>query len=114
MVVRKLKDVPFADIKGYENVEKQIVIGPEEGSKEIVMRYFTLKPGGMSPCHSHDFPHLVKIEAGSGAVKDAEGNERLLERGDYIYVNDNEVHQFRNTGAETFAFICIVPERGEK
>jgi len=113
MIVKRLKDVPFADLKGYENLTKQIVLGPEDGSKEIVLRYFSVEPGGASPHHSHDFPHLVKIEGGKGVLIDAAGDERPLEAGDFIYINDNEVHNFRNAGSESFDFICIVPIRGE-
>jgi quercetin dioxygenase-like cupin family protein len=113
MVIKKLSDIPFADLQGYDHVKKQIVIGPDDGSQEIVLRYFSIEPGGMSPHHTHDFPHLVKIEAGKGSVTDAMGNEHQLQIGDYIYINNNEPHHFRNTGSETFDFICIVPKRGE-
>ena len=114
MIIKKLSDVPSAELKGYENVTKQIVIGPDDGSNEIVLRYFSLGPGGASPHHSHDFSHLVKIEAGCGVVIDATGKERQLQAGDYVYVDENERHNFRNTGAEPFDFICIVPIRGER
>ena len=113
MIIKKLQDVPFTSVEVYEQVKKQIVIGPDDGSKEIVMRYFSLEPGGASPHHSHDFPHLVKIEAGEGVAIDKNGNEHQVKQGDYVYINDNETHQFRNIGSKTFAFICIVPERGE-
>ena len=33
--------------------------------------------------------------------------------GDYVFINDNEVHHLKNTGNEPFDFICIVPRRGE-
>jgi len=113
MTIKKLADVPFADLKGYDKVEKQIVIGPDDGSKEIVLRNFTLGPGGSTPHHSHDWPHLVKIETGKGIAIDAAGNEKPVEAGDFVYVNDNDMHQFRNTGTTPFSFICIVPMRGE-
>ena len=113
MIIKKLQDVPFTSVEGYEQVKKQIVIGPDDGSKEIVMRYFSLEPGGASPHHSHDFPHLVKIEAGEGVAMDTNGNEHPVKQGDYVYINDNEIHQFKNGGSKPFAFICIVPERGE-
>ena len=70
MFVKKLQDVPFADLHGYDKVEKQIVIGPDDGSDEIVMRYFTLAQDGSSPYHSHDWPHLVRIEQGEGILVD--------------------------------------------
>ena len=113
MVVKKLTDVPFADLKGYDHVKKQIVLGPDDGSREIVLRYFSIEPGGTSPHHSHDFPHLVKIEAGNGIAIDQTGNEHKVNEGDYVYINDNETHQFKNIGSKLFAFICIVPQRGE-
>jgi quercetin dioxygenase-like cupin family protein len=113
MIIKNLKDVPFADLSGYEGVKKQIVIGPEDGSNEIVLRYFSLGLNGKSPRHSHDFPHLVKIEAGSGMVEDEAGRKRQLKKGDYVFVNSNEVHNFTNTGTEQFDFVCIVPRRGE-
>lgn len=113
MVIKKLSDVPLADLQGYDNVQKQIVIGPDDGSQEIVLRYFSLQPGGASPHHTHGFPHLVKVEAGNGIVIDATGAEHQLQVGDYVYIPDDELHQFRNTGAEPFDFVCIVPRRGE-
>ena len=113
MIVRKLEDVPLADMRGYEGVSKKIVIGPADGSTEVVLRYFSVTPGGATPHHAHDFPHLVKVEAGSGVLADASGQERPLQQGDYVFVDANEVHHFANTGAEPFNFICIVPRRGE-
>jgi len=113
MIIKKLSDVPLTNIAGYDQVKKQIVIGPDDGSQEIVMRYFSIEPGGTSPHHSHDFPHLVKIEAGTAIVIDTTGNEHQVQTGDYVYINDNETHQFRNIGSGPFNFICIVPQRGE-
>jgi quercetin dioxygenase-like cupin family protein len=113
MIIKKLSDVPVTELQGYEHVKKRIVIGPDDGSQEIVLRYFRIEPGGTSPHHTHDFPHLVKIEEGNGAVTDTSGNEHPLEKGDYVYVDNNEVHHFKNTGTKAFDFICIVPKRGE-
>ena len=119
-VIKKLSDVPFADLEGYDlvtkqiAVTKQIVIGPDDGSQEIVMRYFSIGAGVTGPSHTHDFPHLVKIEAGRGAVTDPAGNEHEVQTGDYIYIDSNEVHQFRNTGSGPFDFTCVVPQRGER
>ena len=113
MMIKALRDVPSVELEGYEGVKKQIVIGPDDGSDEIVLRYFSLKPGGTTPHHAHGFPHLVKIEVGSGMATDASGRELPLQAGDYVYVHDNEAHHFTNTGSEPFEFICIVPIRGE-
>jgi len=113
MIIKKLADSPFADMTGFDNITKQIVIGPNDGSAEIVLRYFTVAPGGSSPYHDHGFPHLVKVESGRGIVVDPDENEHPVAAGDYVYVEDDERHCFKNDGDEPFAFICIVPGRGE-
>jgi len=113
MKIKKRDGVPLADTQGYTAVTKQVVLGPEDGSDEIVLRYFSVAAGGATPFHSHDFPHLVKIEAGWGVAVDADGNEYPLVADDYVYIEANEVHNFKNTGEEPFEFICIVPLRGE-
>ena len=113
MIIKKLGDIPVTGMPGHEGVKKQIVIGPDDGSNEIVLRYFSLVPGGTSPRHAHDFPHLVKIEAGNGVLTDAAGLDHPIQKGDFAYIPDNEVHNFKNTGAGPFDFICIVPRRGE-
>ena len=114
MVIKHAKDVPYEDMKDYANVKKQIFIGPKDNSNEIVMRYFSVAPGGNTPYHNHGFPHLVKIEKGNGIVIDAAGNEYPLKVNDLVFITDNEIHGFKNNGAENFDFICIVPRRGEK
>lgn len=113
MIIKHLSDVPSMELPGYDNVKKQIVIGPDDGSDEIVLRRFSLAPGGSSPHHTHDFPHLVKIEAGTGILTDAEGTEHPVQAGLFAFIESNEVHQFRNTGSDQFIFLCIVPRRGE-
>jgi quercetin dioxygenase-like cupin family protein len=113
MIIKKLFDAPQVDVPGVANVKKRIVLGPQDGSEEIVLRYFSVGPGGMTPHHTHEFPHLVKIEAGIGAAVDGDGKEHPLQAGDYVYVNNNDVHHFSNKGTAPFEFICIVPRRGE-
>ena len=44
---------------------------------------------------------------------DENGVEHPIEKGNYLYVNDNDIHQLKNTGNDPFDFICIVPRRGE-
>lgn len=113
MIIKNRDNVPFADTQGYTAVTKQVVLGPDDGSDEIVLRYFSVTVGGATPYHSHDFPHLVKIEVGQGVAVDADGNESPVVTGDYVYVAANEVHNFKNTGDVPFDFICMVPLRGE-
>ncbi len=114
MILKSMNEVPSQGIEGLPGVKKQILIGKDDGSNEVIARLFTLEPGGATPYHQHGFPHLVKVESGSGVVIDADGNEHPLEPGKLVYMPDDEIHGFKNTGSEPFGFICIVPERGEQ
>lgn len=109
----KRRDDVCPTASGYAGVTKQVVLGPAEGSDEIILRYFSVDEGSATPYHTHDFPHLVKVEAGEGAAVGPDGSERPVSPGDYVFVPPNETHNFRNTGTRPFEFICIVPGRGE-
>ncbi len=114
MIIKKSDEVPYEDMSAFKGVKKQILIGSKDGSDEIVMRLFSVEPGGNTPYHSHGFPHVIKVEKGKGIVIDKDGNEHKLECNHVIYVQDDEVHGFKNPGNEPFDFICIVPPRGEQ
>ena len=114
MIIKNPKDVPLEDTSKFNGIKKQIYLGPKDGSSEIIMRYFSVQPGGNTPYHNHPFPHVIKVEKGKGIAIDKDGKETEIYEGQLIYVNDNEIHGFKNTSDKPFDFICIVPERGEK
>ena len=113
MKIKRREDVPPVAVEGCAGVTKRIVLGQADGSDEIVLRCFSLAEGASTPRHTHDFPHLVRIETGQGVTVNAHGDESPVGVGDYVYVAPNEMHNFRNTGTDPFDFICIVPARGE-
>jgi quercetin dioxygenase-like cupin family protein len=98
---------------GVVNAFKKSLIGPREGWEGWVMRLFTLRERGCSPCHAHPWPHINYILGGQGVLS-AEGKETPLEEGSVAYVPSNVEHQFISTGDKDFVFICIVPEEGDK
>ena len=102
--------------EGAKNVTMKILIGPEDGSDNIIMRYFKVLPNGHTPRHKHYHEHIVKIEKGKGIVIDCEGNEHKVSPGHSIFVKSNEEHQFKNPFTEQFEFICNIlnPEKYKK
>ena len=104
----KIKQVEVAE-QGAKSTRKKILIGSNDGSKNIIMRYFIIAPGGHSPKHSHNWEHLVKIESGKGIVVGKDDNEVEVLEGYSIFVEANEMHQFENPFEENFEFICIIP-----
>ncbi len=103
--------VPMAG-EGVVGVVKRVPVSPVEGWTGWVMRLFDIEPGGHTPRHAHDWPHINFVASGCGELH-LDGVDHPLEAGSYAYVPSGVVHQFTNSGDEPLSFVCIVPEEGE-
>jgi quercetin dioxygenase-like cupin family protein len=95
-----------------QKVTKQVLIGPEQGWDDYVMRMFTLGKDGYTPRHSHDWQHILYAVEGDGVLY-MDGTEYVLTAGSTAYVNGGLEHQIMNIGNSEFVFICIVPKEGD-
>jgi quercetin dioxygenase-like cupin family protein len=111
MRINNNEEIIAAEVKmdGAEKVKMKILIGPDDGSENIIMRHFIIAPGGNTPFHQHNFEHVIKVERNKGITVDENGNEYEITKGQSIFVRPNEKHQFRNPYSEDFEFICIIP-----
>ena len=111
MKVMKYTDIPAQTMQSPElkDVNIRVVIGPDDGAPNFVMRLFEVGPGGYTPQHAHDWEHEVFIKAGQGVVKTKNGEVPVSE-GSVIFIPPGEPHQFRNTGSSVLEFICLVPQ----
>ena len=91
----------------------RVLVGPRQGWTDHVMRIVELGADGCSPDHTHDWPHINYMIEGSGVLT-MDGRDYPVQAGAYAYVPAGSRHQFRNSGQETFRFICIVPKEGHK
>jgi quercetin dioxygenase-like cupin family protein len=97
--------------EGVRDVMKRVLVSPSEGWDGWVMRLFDVQPGGHTPQHSHDWPHINFVAAGSGEIY-LNGDVHPVKAGSYAYIPSNWEHQFRAANDEVLSLICIVPERG--
>jgi len=114
MIVSHAKNVQGINYGGNGNVLKKVLISPEQGWQDYVMRLFELSPGNNSCSlrHSHEWPHIVYIVGGTGIIH-LDGTDHEVEAGSFAYIPGGKIHQLINTGKETFSFICIVPPEGD-
>lgn len=110
MIQKTLDSVPLQNVTmaGAENVQMQLLCGPDDGCPNFAMRRFVVAPGGCTPKHQHDYEHEVLVLAGRGMVY-GNGQEQAVKAGDVLYVPANELHQFRNLADRSLEFICLVP-----
>jgi len=72
------------------------------------LRMIEIKPGGHSPDHSHPYEHENFVVEGKGQVM-LDGEWHDLKPGDVVYVPPSLRHQYRNSGEQTFKFLCGIP-----
>lgn len=96
---------------GAKNALKKTLISENEGWKDYVMRLFEISENGCSPKHSHPWPHIVYVVGGQGIIE-MEGQNHEVKMGSYAFIPNDVEHQLKNTGSDTFSFICIVPPEG--
>lgn len=109
-VVSHWKDIAASpvDMEGVQDAVKRLVLGPDDATPLMALRVFTLAPGGFTPYHQHPFEHMNVVLEGQGVLRRADG-EHPLATGAMALVLPDELHQFRNTGAMDFSFVCLVP-----
>lgn len=100
---------PEVQMEGARDVRMKILIGPEDGSGNIIMRHFFVAPGGNTPFHNHNYEHVIKVERGRGIAVDEHGAEHEVAKGQSLFVKPGDLHQFKNPFGDTFEFLCIIP-----
>lgn len=95
-------------MEGSRGCQVRWLLGERDGTPNFAMRQFEVAPGGHTPRHSHPYEHEVFVLEGEGQV--IEGDQpHALKAGDVVFVQPDEVHQFRNTGGVPLKFLCLVP-----
>lgn len=95
-------------MEGASGCQVRWLLGQPEGVPNFAMRQFEVEPGGFTPRHQHPYEHEVFVLEGEGVVY-AGDQPHPLRPGDVVYVQPDEIHQFRNTGAGPLKFLCLIP-----
>jgi len=114
-MIGKVENLKNIELSGplVKNASMKVLISPEEGWNDHVMRVVELGKDGFSPKHSHPWQHINYVLEGTGELE-IDGVITTISTGSYAYVPGNTLHQFRNKGHETLKFICIVPVEGHR
>jgi quercetin dioxygenase-like cupin family protein len=96
------------DVPGISGVQKHVLIGPDDGTPNFVLRYFRVNPGGHSRLESHPQEHGIVILHGKAKVT---LNDKIysLEPLDVVFIPGGDKHQLKNVGDEELGFICVIP-----
>ena len=109
-IVGRYTDVEEKEVvlDGAEGVRMRVLIGEDQGAPNVVLRRFSINPGGKTPYHTHSWEHEVYVLGGRGKVRQG-GKSWDITTGSTVFVIPGEEHNFENTGEELLEFLCIVP-----
>lgn len=96
-----------------ENVQgvlKHVLVGPEDGAPNFIIRYFHVPVGQNTVYDQHPHEHGVVILHGKAKVQIKDDFYELAPF-DSILISGNDIHQFTNIGDEPMGFICVIKRR---
>ncbi|MFW5714235.1 MAG: cupin domain-containing protein [Brevefilum sp.] len=91
-----------------QGIIKHILVGPEDGAPNFVMRYFQVPPGEQTFFHTHDHEHGMLILHGEAQIQIEEELFDLSPLAS-VFVSGGDLHRVINTGDEPLGFICVIP-----
>lgn len=94
-------------------VLKHVLVGPEDGAPNFIIRYFQVPINSQTFHHAHPHEHGMLILHGKAKVQI---NEAFHEVGplDSIFLSGNDVHQVINTGDSPLGFLCVITREAEQ
>lgn len=93
-------------------VLKHVLVGPEEGAPNFVIRYFHIPVGDKSFYDQHPHEHGIVILHGHARVQI---KDEFYELGplDAIFISGNDIHQLVNSGDTPLGFLCVITHQAE-
>ncbi len=111
MLVNSINNVKEENLDNGKDIIKtckKVLISEKDGAPNFRLRYFTIKPGGNSPWHKHNWEHENYFVKGKGVIV-TEDKEYEVGPDMYAYVAPGEKHQYKNPYSEPFEFLCLIP-----
>jgi len=94
-------------LEGVKNAGIQWLIAEKEGAEDFYMRLVTIGVNGIIPLHQHPYVHEIYIISGEGKIL-LEEDEKPIEKDNFVFVEKDFVHGFKNTGDKDLIMICCI------
>lgn len=110
-VVRHADSVAMKEIPVGRGASLQVLVGPDEGAPNFVLRRFRMEAGGGIPLHTNEVEHEQYVLRGSARVRIGD-DVHHVKAGDVVYIPGGTPHSYdADQGDEPFEFLCVVPNR---
>ncbi|MFO7792805.1 MAG: cupin domain-containing protein [Candidatus Saliniplasma sp.] len=97
------------DVERADDIDIQWLISKDQGSDNIFMRKFTIKPGGSMGYHKHDETEHVQYVLKGTIELLMDGEKYTVSKGDAVFIPSDVPHSYENIGDKDAVFLCIIP-----
>lgn len=88
-------------------VMKHVLVGPDDGAPNFIIRYFNVPVGEMTFYDQHPHEHGIVILHGKARVQ-INDDFYELEPLSSIFISGNDIHQLTNIGDKPLGFLCVI------
>jgi quercetin dioxygenase-like cupin family protein len=106
-VVRHSDEVPFNTVGAGRDTSMQVLVGPEEGAPNFVLRRFRMEVGGGIPLHTNEVEHEQYVLRGRAKIRIG-GEDHDVAANDSLYIPAGVPHSYEVVEGP-FEFLCVVP-----
>lgn len=106
-VVRPASNVPGREVAAGRHARMQVLLGPQEGAPNFVMRRFTMEQGGGIPTHTNRVEHEQYVLRGRARIRIGE-DAYDVGPDDTLYIPAGAEHSYEVLDGP-FEFLCVVP-----
>ncbi len=107
VVVRAAREVPMNEVAAGTATEMQVLVGPDQGAPNFVLRRFRMESGGGMPYHTNEVEHEQYVLRGRARITIA-GHPHDVGPDDTLYIPAGVPHSYDVVEAP-FEFLCVVP-----
>jgi len=111
-VVKGAAAVEQREVSAGTATRMQVLIGPEDGAPNFVMRRFLMGEGGGMPTHTNTVEHEQYVLRGRAEVGIGD-RKHVVGGGDVLYIPAGASHYYRVIEAP-FEFLCLVPNAPDR
>ena len=110
--VKSARAVPMEPVAAGEGTRMQVLLGPEDGAPNFVLRRFRMEKGGGIPVHTNDVEHEQYVLEGRARVT-VGGVAHEVGRDDTLYIPAGIPHSYEVLEGP-FEFLCVVPNAPDR
>lgn len=111
-VVRPADAVPAQPVAAGKDTTVQVLVGPDDGASNYVLRRFRMEAGGGIPAHTNDVEHEQYVLRGRARIRIGEAVHDVG-ADDALFIPAGVPHSYEVIEGP-FEFLCIVPNAPDR